>query len=98
MNDNNKVAPSASGITLDDLALMIKKGFDEVDNRFKEMRIYVDIRFAAIERRFDAIEKRLDILEAKFDAFEARHEALEKVVIKDHAPRLIRLERKTQII
>ncbi len=39
-------------ITNDDLAKMIKEGFDGVDNRFKK-----------VDKRFDKIEGRLDVLE-----------------------------------
>jgi len=59
-------------VTLDDLAVMIKVGFDSVDKRFIE------------------VDKRFDRLEAKFDH-------LEQAVVKDHAPRLRRIERKLQI-
>ena len=74
-------------ITLEDLALMVKKGFDSVDRRFSAM----DKRFDAMDDRFDAMDKRFDRLESKFDN-------LEKIVVKDHASRLVRLERKTEII
>ncbi len=41
-------------MTIDDLAIIVKNGFDRVDDRFKQ----VDIRFEKIDRRFDAIENR----------------------------------------
>lgn len=71
-------------ITIEDLALMVKKGFDANDKRFDEM-----------DKRFDAMDKRFDTLEAKFEASEAK---FEKIVIQDHAPRLKRLERKVSLV
>ena len=78
-------------ITIEDLALMVKKGFDASDRRFDAM----DKRFDAMDRRFDAMDKRFDTLEAKFEASEAK---FEKIVIQDHAPRLKRLERKVSLV
>lgn len=70
-------------ITIEDLALMVKKGFDSVDRRFnilehqfKDMRMYMDQRF--------------DRLEAKMDN-------VENTVFKDHAPRIRRVEKKLEI-
>ena len=45
--------------TIDDLAGMVKRGFDEVDKRFAE----VDKRFDAMDTRFDAMDKRFDRIE-----------------------------------
>ena len=49
----------APRITLEDLALMVKKGFDSVDKRFDD-----------VYKRFDDMDKRFDRLEAKFDNLE----------------------------
>jgi archaellum component FlaC len=46
-------------LTIDDLALMVKKGFDGVDKRFNG----VDKRFDKVEKRLDKVEKRLDRIE-----------------------------------
>ncbi|MFA6601330.1 MAG: hypothetical protein WCT02_00485 [Candidatus Paceibacterota bacterium] len=103
MKENN--AQNAPSITIDELALMVKKGFDEMGDRFAELRRDLDQTNATLEafvqstnKSFEAVDKRFDVVDAKFDSFEARHESLEKVVIQDHAPRLKRLERKVQII
>jgi len=45
--------------TIDDLAIMVKKGFDGVDRRFDG----VDRRFDGVDRRLDKVEKRLDRIE-----------------------------------
>lgn len=39
-------------ITLDDLALMVQKGFDHVDKRLEQ-----------VDKRFDKMEKKLNLLE-----------------------------------
>lgn len=70
-------------ITLEDLALMVKKGFDSVDKRFDD----VYKRFDEIDKRFDDMDKRFDRLEAKFDN-------LENTVYKDHGPRIRHIEKK----
>lgn len=46
-------------ITNEDLARMIKKGFDHNDNRFEG----IDRRFNAVDKRFDKVESRLSKLE-----------------------------------
>jgi len=44
-----------NNVTLDDLAGMVKHGFDEVDKRFGD----VDKRFDDVDKRFDRVEKTL---------------------------------------
>ena len=46
-------------ITIDDLAIMVGKGFESVDKRFDA----VDERFNGVDKRFDKVEKRLDKIE-----------------------------------
>jgi len=46
-------------ITIDDLAVMVGKGFESVDKRFDA----VDKRFDGVDKRFDKVEKRLDKIE-----------------------------------
>ena len=44
-------------ITIDDLAAMIKKGFDGVDKRFADLTEHVDKRFEDVNDHFEKIEK-----------------------------------------
>lgn len=46
-------------ITLDELAIMVKKGFDGVDKHFDE----VPERFEGMERRFNQVQSSLDRIE-----------------------------------
>ncbi len=50
-------------ITTNDLAVMIKKGFDHVDERFEK----VDEQFEKVDERFEKMEKRFDNLEATLE-------------------------------
>ncbi|MFZ3057974.1 MAG: hypothetical protein WA092_02925 [Minisyncoccales bacterium] len=45
--------------TIDELAVMVGKGFQAVDKRFDG----VDKRFDSVDKRFDKVEKRLDRIE-----------------------------------
>lgn len=45
--------------SLDDLAILVKKGFDEINNRFDG----VDKRFEQVDKHFDRIGAQLDRLE-----------------------------------
>jgi archaellum component FlaC len=44
-------------ITTDELAAMIKKGFDGVDTRFADLTEHVDKRFEEVNEHFERIEK-----------------------------------------
>jgi septal ring factor EnvC (AmiA/AmiB activator) len=46
-------------ITINDLAVMVQKGFTAVDKRFDE----VDYKFEQVDKRFGQIDKRFDKLE-----------------------------------
>ena len=59
------------GITLDDLAHMMAKGFDSVDQRFDS----IDQRFESVDERFDSVDQRFESLEQRM----ATKEGLEAV-------------------
>lgn len=71
-------------ITLEDLALMVKKGFGEMDKNFAELRGRVDTIEGSMATKDDI--KRI----------EHRFIAVEKTVYDDHHPRLRKLEKKLQ--
>ncbi|TAK89605.1 hypothetical protein EPO04_00655 [Patescibacteria group bacterium] len=62
---------------IDELALQMGKGFNEVTERFARM----DDRFDRIEIRLDRVEGRLDSLEYKFDLMDQRVTKTEAAVI-----------------
>lgn len=58
-------------VIIDELALMIGKGFRGVDDRFNKM-----------DERFDRVEGRLDRMEMKLDSLERRIFAIEDILTK----------------
>lgn len=50
-------------ITIDQLAMMVAKGFERVDNRFDE-----------VDKRFDKVEERLDDIDYRLSKIEGNHE------------------------
>jgi len=69
------------GVTIDDLALMVGKGFQSVDKRFDG----IDKQFEGVDKRFDEIDKRLDRMDKRFDR-------IEKLILTDHKERIEKLE------
>ena len=59
-------------MSIDDLAVMVAKGFSSVDERFNE----VDKRFNEVDNRFDKVEQRLNDVE---DAVKATRQDVLKV-------------------
>ena len=67
-------------ITIDDLAVMVQKGFQETAKGFEETAKKVDM-----DERFNAVDKR-------FDKIEVRLERIEKIVLLNHRERIETLE------
>jgi len=74
-------------ITLNDLARMVKVGFDEVYKRFDG----VDKRFDKIDKRFRKIDGRFDEVWMKLHSLERRIIAIEDILV-EHAKRLRGIE------
>ena len=55
-------------VTNEDLARMIKKGFDHNDKRFDD----IDKRLSAVDKRFDKVETRLSNLEQGHEDIQMR--------------------------
>ncbi|GMV90914.1 MAG: hypothetical protein AMXMBFR82_06920 [Candidatus Hydrogenedentota bacterium] len=75
--------------TLDDLALMVKCGFDAVDERFNA----VDERFDGVENRLDKVENRLARVELRLTSVENRLDYFADH-LGDHRRRLEKIEEK----
>ncbi len=45
-----------NNVTIDDLAVMVAKGFEHIDKKFE-----------VIDKRFDAIDKRFDVIDERFN-------------------------------
>lgn len=82
-------------ITINDLAIMVKKGFDGVDVQFIAVHQKfdnIDKKFELVDRRFEHIDKRFEHIDDRFDAVEERLERIEKVILDDHRQRIEKLE------
>ena len=88
--------------TIDDLAVMVKKGFDQttdkesVNKRFDE----IDKRFDGVDKRFIGVEQRLDHMNARLGSVEVERDVAEirkHFVYRDEfedAPACLRLVEK----
>ena len=83
-NNNN-------GVTLDDLAGMIKTGFDEAGKELKDFRVEVDERFEQVDKRFEQVDKR-------FEQVDKRFYRIQNLTVTDHRHRLEYLELEVQRI
>ena len=70
-------------ITLDDLALMVHRGFLHMDEKFTK-------RFDTMDARFDAMDKRFNDAEQRD---ERRFQEIEDEIRNDHRPRIRALEK-----
>ena len=70
-------------ITIDDLAVMVKRGFDDADKRFDEM-----------SRNFDSVKKDIASLKADVIDIRERLENLEKITLKHYNFEIQELKRR----
>lgn len=68
-------------ITIENLAHMVKKGFDGAD-----------LRFDKVDQRFDDVKSRFEGVNRRFDAIDDRLDRIEKLILADHKKRIERLE------
>ena len=57
---------------IEDLAIMVKHGFDHMDEKFNKRFDEVDTRFNDVDKRFDLVEGGLDHLNRKMDGLELK--------------------------
>lgn len=81
--------------TIDDLAVMIKKSFDHVEERFSQ----VDKRFSQVDKRFDHIDKHFEQFDKRLNALEIGQEDI-KLRLNNVAHRfeLKELEHRVEIL
>jgi len=72
-------------ITIDDLAVMVKRGFDDADKRFDEM-----------SRNFDSVKKDIASLKADVIDIRERLENLEKITLKHYNFEIQELKRRVR--
>ena len=90
----NAEAPTLLSISnsVDSLAIAVAKGFREVGHDIA----CLNTRVGSLEKRFDNLESNMA---TKDDVarLESHFESIEKIVFKDHAPRIRRIEHKLDI-
>lgn len=82
-------------ITIENLAHMIKRGFDGVYLRFTKINQRFDKinqRFERVDQRFDDVKSRFEGVNRRFDAIDDRLDRIEKLILADHKKRIERLE------
>lgn len=75
--------PERPGITIDDLALMIGRQFHDIGTQFTELRREIGAFESKMNARFDRLENKFDLLEMK--------------VMRDHEPRIQKIEEHLEI-
>ena len=75
---NRKTPRKEAGrkVTINELALMIGKGFAGVDAKFAQ----VNEKFTQMDERFDRMDERFDRMEMKLDSLERRIFAIEDIL------------------
>ena len=85
-------------VAIDDLAVMIQKGFENVDNRFKAVDDRfkaVDDRFKGIDDKFESIENQLTNLEHGQEDIKLRlTEVAHRFELRELAKRVEKLEKQ----
>ena len=84
---NRKTPHKVAGrkVTIDELALMIGKGFRGMDERFVQVNqkfVQINERFNKMENEIVLIKERLDRIEMKLDSLERRIFAIEDILTK----------------
>jgi tetrahydromethanopterin S-methyltransferase subunit G len=64
-----------SKITIDDLAAMVKRGFDHQDKKFGD-------RFDRLEKRFDSLENKVDNIALEVSQIKKRLDKVEEILSK----------------
>jgi len=76
-------------ITIEDLARITKKGFDEVyekmDKRFAETHEIMNKRFEIVDKRFEEINQRFELIDKRFEAIDRRFDLVDKRLEKIEA-------------
>jgi len=84
---------SKKAVTLESVAGMVQRGFDEVHTSFDIM----ENRFEGVEKRFDNVDKRLDGVDERLRTVEAKLDRALYTSISNLEARVKRLEEKAGI-
>lgn len=64
-------------ITINDLAIMMKRGFDEMGKRFSGL----EQKFGGLEQKFSGLEQKFEGLEQRFDALEYGNKTFKEEIL-----------------
>lgn len=97
MNATYNKTMARKKVTIEDLAVMVKKGFDQTANRDEVNKRFeqVDKHFVSIERRLDHVDARLSYVER--DVAEIRKHFVYRDEFEDALARIRLLEKKVGI-
>ena len=84
------------GLTIDDLAGMVKRGFDRVDDRFDQMAKEFNARFDRVDERLGKLEDEVENFKIEMAEVKGRLETLEHLVRKQYVQRITKLEREVE--
>ena len=86
MNNSNATIQDLAN-NIDDLAVSVRSGFEQVDSRIDDLTIYVKSGFEQVDKRFEDVYSRLDSIDAKLIFIQKE--------VADIKERLIKLEERT---
>jgi archaellum component FlaC len=67
--------------TLDDLAMMVAKGFASQDKRIDKLEEKMDKRFEQVDKRFEQVDQRFAHVDARFDRVEKDLQEVRSVLV-----------------
>ncbi|MBU2265792.1 MAG: hypothetical protein KJ977_02010 [Candidatus Omnitrophica bacterium] len=62
----------------ENLAVMVKKGFDETNNSIGDLRDEMEERFEQVDKRFEQVDKRFEQVDRHFVNVNARLDTIER--------------------
>lgn len=83
-------------ITLDELAVMMQRGFVDLQKQMDERFAAVDYELSVL-RQTMATKDDICSLDAHIGRFERRFQNIEEIVLQDHSPRIRALEEEVGI-
>ncbi|MFZ3054621.1 MAG: hypothetical protein WA091_01380 [Minisyncoccales bacterium] len=72
-------------ITIEDLAMMVQRGFTET-------KLDIETLSKSVDERFDLVDERFNLVNERFDKIDKKLDKIEKVVVLDHDHRIEKLE------
>lgn len=89
-------------VSIDDLAVLVQQGFEEVNGKIDDLSVSVDKRFEQVDKRFEQVDNRFGNVEAHLamlsrDVGEIRHNFVYRHEFDDVLARVALIERNLKI-